>query len=114
MAGPIEDVGEAVALAGRIVELCTVLVDVDRDASSVDLHHPQRRVPRWGIGIAVCSSDASQGETNARHQRVAGLDRRIYVLRAECQSGRGKCGADQESSYRCDQSSLESLHGFFL
>src|SRR6266852_2552449 len=114
MSGAIEDVGEAVALGGRIVELCTVLVDVDLNASSVDLRHPQRRVPRWGIGVAVCSSNGSQGGINARHQRVAGLDRRIYDLRAECQSRRGRCDADQESSYRCDQSSLESLHGFFL
>src|SRR5713101_8416457 len=114
MSGAIEDVGEAVALAGRIVELCTVLVDVDLNASSVDLRHPQRRVPRWGIGVAVCSSNGSQGGINARHQRVAGLDRRIYDLRAECQSRRGRCDADQESSYRCDQSSLESFHGFFL
>src|ERR1700731_3505089 len=113
MPGAIEDVGEAMPLTGRIVELCTVLEHVDLNASSVDLRHPQRRVPRWSIRIAVCPSDASQGETNARHQRVAGLDRRIYDLRAGCQLGRGRCGADQESSYRCDQSSLESLHGFF-
>lgn len=114
MPGAIEDVGDAMALTGRIVELCTVLVHVTRNASSVDLRHPQRRVPPWSIRNAVCSNLASQGGTNARHRRVARLERRIYDLRAERQSGRGRCGADQEGAYRCDQSSLESLHSFFL
>ena len=36
MPGAIEDVGDAMALTGRIVELCTVLVHVAKNASSVE------------------------------------------------------------------------------
>src|SRR5229473_3830970 len=104
MTGAVEDVSEACALTGHIVELCTVPEGVDRNASSVDLRDPQRRVPCWSIRIAICSVDTSHGKADVRHARFACLESgiRIYDLRAERQSGCGRCGADQEGPYRCN------------
>ena len=44
MTGAVEDVGKPLALTGLIVELCSVLEDVNGDAFSVDLCDPQLRV----------------------------------------------------------------------
>ena len=87
----VEDVGEAPAGPGYIVELCAVLEGIDRNAASVDLRDPQRRVPFWSIRIAMCSVDSA-------------LERgiRIYDLRADRQVTRDRCGPDQKRIYRSD------------
>src|SRR5260370_36995323 len=97
MTGAVEDVSEACALTGHIVELCTVPEGVDRNASSVDLRDPQRRVPCWSIRIAICSVDTSHGKADVRHPRFAYLESgiRISDLRIKPPSGSARCGADK-------------------
>ena len=115
-AGAVEYVGEAFAATGRIVDLCAVVEGVNRDASSVNVRDSQRGVPRWSDRIAVCSFNRSHGKTDAGVPLSAGFESEIRICdpRVERQSGRGRCSPDQEGPDRCDQSSLESHHGFFL
>ena len=53
MTGGVENVGKTLALTRYIVDLCTVLEGVDRNAFSVDLRDPQQRVACWSIKIAA-------------------------------------------------------------
>ena len=60
MPGAVENVGEALALTGHIVELSTFLEGVDRNASSVDLRD---EYPAGGSGSLCARSTRAKGKT---------------------------------------------------
>jgi len=97
----VENVGEAAARAGDIIESGTVLEDINRNADSVDLRDPQRRVPFRATRISVASIDALKRGTRIRD------DLNRYV-------GRNRRGADQESAYGCNESKFCSAHRYFF
>jgi len=65
MTGAVDDIGEALALTGRVTELCTILEGADCDTPSVDLRDAQRRVSWRTISIAGRSRDV--GHETRRH-----------------------------------------------
>jgi len=54
----VEDVGEAPARPGYIVELCAVLEGIDRNAASVDLRDPNVEYPSGASGSLCARSTA--------------------------------------------------------
>src|ERR1700675_3101399 len=101
MTGAIEELGGTVALPCRIVELRTVAEGVDRDALSVDLRDPQRRICCSSIRLAECLITAGKWNPDLGHARAAGLENgiRFEGFRDEIQSGRGRCGTNHEGRY---------------
>ncbi len=63
MTSAVENVGEAPARAGNIVELCAVLEDINRNADSVDLRDAQRRVSFRTIGRSAASIEVVERGT---------------------------------------------------
>src|SRR6266849_7575444 len=102
----VVNIGDALALTGRVVPLRTVLETVDRKPSSIDFRNPERRVPCGGIRIAKGPVNASKGTLGS-----ARVENGIRICGHHFWRDWG--GADQEGADRCKYSGLERLHGFF-